>query len=58
VAVPLGLNEQDVRQIEQHPENLTFDFPKDEQGRMNLINSGNVRAPRKNHSSGSASENG
>lgn len=37
VAERLGLNEKDVRQIDQHPENLTFDFPKDEQGRMNLL---------------------
>ena len=37
VAERLGLSEEDVKTIDQHPENLSFDFPKDEQGRMNLL---------------------
>ena len=37
VAIRLGLTEQDVKAIDKHPENLTFDFPKDEQSRMNLL---------------------
>ncbi len=37
VAVLLGLTEQDLVRIDQHPENLSFEFPKGEQERMNLL---------------------
>lgn len=37
VASRLGLTEQDVQRIDQHPEELHFVLPKDEQTRMNLL---------------------
>ena len=37
VAVRLGLNQDDVYRIDKHPEHLAFDFPNNEQGRMNLL---------------------
>ena len=37
VALRLGLTEEDVQRIDQHPEQLSFHFPKGEQERMNLL---------------------
>ena len=37
VAVRLGLDEKDVERIDKHPESLSFEFPRDEQARMNLL---------------------
>ena len=37
VGVRMGLSKDDVTAIDQHPENLVFDFPVSEQERMNLL---------------------
>lgn len=37
VAIRLGLTKQDVKRIDQHPEELHFVLPKTEQTRMNLL---------------------
>ena len=37
IAVRLGLTEQDLAHIDQHPASLSFEFPKGEQERMNLL---------------------
>lgn len=37
VAGRIGLSEQDVKDIDQHPERLTFSIPEDEQDRMTIL---------------------
>ncbi|MGI9543536.1 MAG: hypothetical protein ACR2MX_09770 [Cyclobacteriaceae bacterium] len=37
VASKLGLSESDVVEIDRHPENWVFEFPKSEKDRMNIL---------------------